>query len=567
MNLRAIQHLIAAMVARACLLALALSCCILAGAIDASASAASSANAWRPHAGPSHAAVSRARNRSGLRIVVTALPHGLSPRIVVLGPHKIRRTVVRGGVLRLRPGRYVVSATAVPGASGTYYATVPKLKTRIRRGHIATVKVSYATLIPKNTHVVPTSGTAALTGSPEGARVLTLTGPAAATASAGQFLASGPSSAAPDGYLLKVLSVEHNGETASLQVENATLTEAVPAGELNIERTLEPPAGTASMASSSTLNAWQYGSGAPSAHAAGFSLPAASLKCTTSAGAHLTPRVDFSPHISFHAEWGLFSGLKASFTAGVHESISISAGVEAGASCETKDPGIGLLPHPIQLPDIDIQVGPVPVVIVPKLQVYLYGKVEVKASLTASVEQSAQVTVGVNYDKGNFTPIQKFSSQFGKSFTPQGDAEGEIALRPTLDALFYDAAGPSFDIGAALEFHADTTENPWWDLKGCAQAGVGFIVDVWIIKKDWSDPKLLDFCKTLLSAKGGFPGSSGTSGAGGGSGGSGGSSGSGGGSGGGNGGGGSTGGSGGEPGGGLCKRWETVGFETKCVET
>lgn len=503
-------------------------------------------------AASSTALASVRRSRSGLRIVVGALPRGVSAKIVVSGPRRTRRIVTHTGVLRLAPGRYVVLAAPVPTAAGTYYAALAHSHQRVRAGRVTTVRVSYPTLIPPNTSVVPATATMTLQGDPSGPRVLTVTGPQAASASVGQFLASGPSGAAPDGYLVKVVGVEHSGAAAVLHVENASLIEAVPSGEIDVEQTLEPSAVAAALVAGRAPGARREApreralarTAAEFSRKGEFSLPAVHLKCETSAGVHLKPRLWFSPHIDVQAKWGFFKLDSASVSATVDEGISLDMGAEAGAHCHTDKPGIGLLRHPIQLPDIDFQVGPIPVVITPSIQVYLYGSAGITASISASVEQTSTITVGVSYDKGQFSPIDRFSPRFNESFTAQGNASGELALRPTLDTLVYGVAGPSFDIGAAMKFKADTTLNPWWTLQGCIQAGVGFVVE--ILKINWSKPDLISRCKTLLSAKGPFPQTV----SGGGSGGSGGS-----------------GSGGGTGGGGLCKRYETKGFETKCVET
>ncbi len=508
---------------------------LLAGVSSASATTGRS-SATRPQSAAHAAAV------SGVRVVISSLPAGLSPKIVVTGAHGIRRTVKRGGLLKLPPGHYVISAGEVLGASGTYYATVPRLRERVRSHHVATAKVSYATLVPKNTHVVAVSGTVALSGSPEGQRLLTLTGAAAVSASAGQFLASGPSSAAPEGYLVKVLSVEHNGETASAQVQNATLLEAVPSGEISAQQALEPVAEASSNARAARRGHRE------------FWARAAGLSCKPTHELNV-PKPSFSvkPSLDLQLKWGLFPPHieGGTLTANLNEKLSMDASASGGAECTTTSPGIALIkPHPIDLDNVVVFVGPVPVVIKPELQLYLYGHASISASLHASLAQEANATVGVTYENGSFTPIKSFSDHFKPSLTVEGNAEAEIALRPTLEMLVYGITGPTFDIGVAAKVHANTTANPWWTVKGCLQAGVGVVFRP--LDWEWSRPHLFETCKTLLHANGPFstptPGGSGSGSGSAGGGGAGG------------------GGTGGKGGGGLCKRYETKGFETKCVE-
>jgi hypothetical protein len=479
---------------------------------------------------------------TGLRILVSALPAGLPATIEVSGPHGARHRLTHSGLLKLAPGRYLVSAAPVPGKTGTYYPTTARVHELLRTDHVTTVKVSYATLIPNSTHIVPASGTVALVGEPTGPRVLTLSGPTAATVSVGQFLASGPSAAAPDGYLVKVTSVTREGETAVFDVENATLLQAVPSGEIDAEQTLEPPAGASALAPESALRLGHYRAGPPVAHTAGFSL--SDFECSAGFKVDFEPP-SIKPSIAFHASWGFFTLNSASLTAKVTEKMGIHADGEAGAECKTKDP-VALLPHAVQLPVIDIQVGPFPVVITPTLQLYLSGKASIKANVSTSLGQQATAEVGAEYNHGSFKPIAAFNNSFAPSLTAEGDASAEVALTPTVDTLVYGVTGPTFDVGAIAKATANTNSTPWWKLEGCLEAGFGFTFSP--LGLDWSDPHLYERCRTLLSAKTPPPAGSSTGAGSGGGGGAGG------------------GGGGGGKKGELCKKYETVGFETKCVQ-
>jgi hypothetical protein len=443
-----------------------------------------------------------------LRIVVRALPRSLSAKMVLVGPRHLHKRVAHSMSLKLPAGVYTISAGPVQATAGAYYATAPHVRQRLRAGHITTMTVSYATLVPKTTRVVPASGTVSLVGESSGPRVLTLAGNAALDAKAGQFLASGSTAAAPNGYLVKITKVTHKSNgTAVLDIQNATLLEALPSGEIDAEEPLEPPAQAASLQRGNAIDlALAHGRrGSQAAHAAaGFSLHATNLTCTTSAGVHIdAPTVTFSPSIALHAHWGFFKLDSASFTATVAASLGMSASADAGAHCETEDPGLGLLPHPVQLPDIDVQVGPVPVVITPTLQLYLSGNASITAKVSVSIEQTASATVGVSYEHGRFSPIESFPEHFKQSFATEGDATAELALTPTVDTLIYGVTGPSFDIGAAAKFDADIHATPWWTLQGCLQAGLGFVIKP--LDLDWSDPHLIQLCKTLLSATTGPP--------------------------------------------------------------
>ncbi len=471
---------------------------------------------------------------STLRITVARLPRGARARILVTGPHGVHRTLTRTASIAVAPGGYVVTAAPVSTASGTYYARASRVRVRVRAGHGRTVPVSYGTMVSNLTSVVPPASTIELSGDPSGPRTLTLAGAAAANAAQGDFLASGPTSTAPYGYLVKVTSVDHVGSTAVLQVENANLMEAVPYGEIDEQASLEPSAGAARVSLSRALESGHFSSG-PIAHRASskaIPLKVPNLECTASGSVAIVPKFAIEgPTVSFQAHWGWFLKLdSASLAVSVGEQMGLSASAGGGVECKLKKP-IALLPHSIPLPDITFAVGPVPIVITPSLQVYLNGNASVSASVSASVDQQASVTVGAQYNHGSgFSPIDRFQHSFTPAVNATGDASAEVSLEPTVETLVYGVAGPSFDVGAVAKLDASVTKKPWWTLEGCLVAGFGF--DFEPLHLSWDKSEILKVCKVLLKAQEGPPAGVTQ-----------------------------------PPGSGeLCKRYETIGFETVCVE-
>ncbi len=440
-----------------------------------------------------------------LRVVVRELPHDAAAQIVVTGPRRYRRRVERSSSLTVPAGAYVVSAGPVRASSGVYYATASRARASVRADHSTTVTVAYATLVPKSTRVVAASETKSLSGSPSGPRVLTLMGAAARGVEVGEILSSAATAAAPYGYLVKVTKVEREGDgSAVLSVVNATLLEALTTGEINTEAALEPTAEAASIEHGGSADFVMRHSGRGRARVASFSFHAADLDCTTSAGVHVNaPTLTFTPSLAVHAHWGFLKLDSASISVTVAEAISLGATADAGAHCETSSPGIGLFPHAIPLATVPIPVGPIVVTVTPELQLYLSGQATITAKAAVSLEQDASATVGASYEHGSFSPISSFSQHFTPAFTAEGDASGELALTPTVDTLLYGIAGPSFDVGAVAKLNADVTETPWWTLQGCLQAGLGFVISP--LDLDWSDPHLIQVCKTLLSASTGPP--------------------------------------------------------------
>lgn len=472
--------------------------CILLAATVIAGISSSSASAARPrntHDAPTATSTRKHSTLGRMRVLVGDLPRGTRASVTVRGPHRFRREISASTTLTLPPGVYTVDAAPVSARSGSYYAGAAHQRQQVSARKTTTVAVTYGVLVPHSTHVIPTSATRSLVGEPSSPRTLTLSGTTANEARTGEILASAPSAAAPNGYLVKVMSIHNSAGRIVLGVTNASLLEAVPDGEINAEQALSAPAEP----SSDSLLMRGRVKASPLAHAADLSLETTNLTCQTSAGVHVhDPRISFSPSIALKAHWGFFKLDSASVSLTVAATISMGATADAGATCSTNDPGIGLLPEPVKLPTIDIQVGPVPVVIAPELQVYLSGSASVTASASLSLEQSASATLGATYEHGAFKPFDSFPSHFTKSFAATGNAQGELALRPTVDTLIYGVAGPSFDVGVAGKFDANTSKTPWWKLEGCLQGGVGFIMP--LLGIDWSAPHLLDACTPLLTA-------------------------------------------------------------------
>ena len=136
---------------------------------------------------------------------------------------------------------------------------------------------------------------------------------------------------------------------------------------------------------------------------------------------------------------------------------------------------------------------------------YLTGEAGVTSALDISVGETATPTVGVQYANGRFTPIASgFTPSFTHSVTASASASASAFLVPTVALLVDGMAGPTFDIGGGLQFSADTTKDPWWELDGCMEAGVGFEIDILGVHKSWEDQSLFSDCHPLLERVGGL---------------------------------------------------------------
>ncbi len=124
----------------------------------------------------------------------------------------------------------------------------------------------------------------------------------------------------------------------------------------------------------------------------------------------------------------------------IKQHASLSVTIEGEAKCELE---LDLLAKDHRFSPWTFSVGPVPVVIVPKLNFQVTGEASVGARLTTYVEQSLNTEFGVQWDGDRFGPYGKASASF-KTTKPQpsGTLNVKAAIGPKLMFDFYDVAGP-----------------------------------------------------------------------------------------------------------------------------
>src|SRR5581483_9377656 len=124
-----------------------------------------------------------------------------------------------------------------------------------------------------------------------------------------------------------------------------------------------------------------------------------------------------------------------------------------------------LLAHPWTLTPIEVQVGPIPVVLVPQVQIYVSASGKVEGAVKTGIHGSVSATAGINYESGRLSPIASQNVNFGyepPTLTSSASLGGRIT--PTLDLLLYGIAGPEVSFSAGLELAANPADEPWWNL-------------------------------------------------------------------------------------------------------
>jgi hypothetical protein len=167
--------------------------------------------------------------------------------------------------------------------------------------------------------------------------------------------------------------------------------------------------------------------------------------------------------------------------AGVTTGARLEASAEAAAQCTAG-------PTPIvqrTLAPISFTVGPIPVVLVPRLSIYLAADGRVSASVSTSIDASVTATAGVHYEDGDAEPVGGVDPTF--NYTPPdptASAQLGATITPTLDVLIYGVGGPSAFVSAGLSVQANPEDDPWWTLTAPVKAGAKLTAPVLRLSTD-----------------------------------------------------------------------------------
>jgi len=429
------------------------------------------------------------KTRTTLRVSVKFAPKGSKPRVTVTGPHGFKRVIAKSKTWRkVRPGRYTIVAAAIDGTQVTTYATFHTTKAKLRKGIAGWVGVRYRQQVASAARVAEPSAIVAVTGDPKSVRDVVVDDPQALV-QPGTVLAAGVGPMTPGGLLVAVASVRREGTRTIATGGPAPLTAIGPQAEIVSEPQLsmseaEFDKAMAAADPARSLRQAQPGfDGKARAFAAagkgnkGFERP---YSCTSGAKATIDGDMNFDAGTSIGLSWGGFwHPLTIYAHAGVtiKQDARIAVSIEGEAKCELE---LNLLPQDYRFAAWTFSVGPVPVVIVPKLNFQVTGEASVGAKISSWVEQSLSTEFGVKWDGSRLGPYGKAEASF-KTYkpTPSGTLNLKAAIGPKLIFDFYDVAGPYVTADLFMQLKADTSKDPWWRLAGGLQAGGGLRFKVW----------------------------------------------------------------------------------------
>ena len=168
-----------------------------------------------------------------LAVSIVNLPGGIAANVTISDPNGQQIALTSSQTINAVPGTYMLTASPVTVGTNSYHATRPTQNVGVTDGAAATATVDYYDIVPVSTKVLDSAGAQSLTVSPDGS-VLTIsdTSSIAASLQAGNVLVSAPAPSAPNGLLVKVLSVTNDGTTVTANVTPAALVDAISKGQL-----------------------------------------------------------------------------------------------------------------------------------------------------------------------------------------------------------------------------------------------------------------------------------------------------------------------------------------------
>lgn len=339
------------------------------------------------------------------------------------------------------------------------------------------------------------------------------------------IIAVGITTATPNGLLRKVTDKQITGTNVVVTTAEATMVDAFRSVSLSMRQTLQPDATApvTALAQGVTYRNLVIDKNAgpvqntPPADGTNIVGPMASIgvdfnnvklysdssgnSVTVNGGVKLGISFDFDLDIGY--KWYGIPYLESlRFTTTATDDAAISVTVKGGYSIDKK-----MLITAIPQTPIAFSIGPIPVVIIPTVNIYLGVDGRISTEMYSEVSQHSVFQAGFAYSvDGGWVPVNPPISETHKFIPPSknGTVYAKAYAGPELALLFYGVLGPYADAYAYVKLDADITQTPWWKLHGGLTANLGIKMDIFILKwtHNW---KILD--ETWLIAEAGDGGS------------------------------------------------------------
>lgn len=316
----------------------------------------------------------------------------------------------------------------------------------------------------------------------------------------GDVLASAPTAAAPHGMLVRVLSVTPGDDVVLVATEDAKLTDALAQGSLTA--TIELGPGDVAEARA-LLEGVSIGAPAdglePAGIADGIGISFSRVvwdedgdektkddQVAFSGELRVKPRFDLDLDLDCGGFLCTDPDVDLEFRIGVEElaRIGITGKGKPGLSFEKT-----LRVAEFDFKPITFSIGPVPVVITPRIAIELRFDGRVGVRVSYQVSQTLTAVVGARYDDG-WHDLSGIDNEF-----EAGPVDSESFIRVEANAraagalvgelMLYGRVGPTLEVSPWVRFDLRYPRDPVWRLVAGLTGKVGVKIDLWGIDKEY----------------------------------------------------------------------------------
>jgi probable HAF family extracellular repeat protein len=449
--------------------------------------------------------------QGSLSVTIMGLPGGAIASVTVTGPNSYSTQLTSSQTLQVTVGAYTVTGNQVGVGSSNYFPSLAFQAVTVSSLNTTSVTVDYSTIIPNTTKVLDSAGMSSLTVSPDGSTItLSTSSPVATSLAAGNVLASVPTSAAPNGLLVKILSVSTSGQTVTASVQQATLEDAIQQATFNFSETLGPGNTTSDVRSNIKLSPrllvdrlrpknFAAGAGACAGNSNTIQLPFnVPLAGGGTASLALSGEDDFCPSFNFQLQISSFQlvSMSATVTAGIHTSIGLLDNVQGSFNSTQNLTTFAANPTVVLI-------GGVPIKIQPTLTPFIGLSGSTAASAYTGLTTDSTLTIGVSYANGAWSPVDTALSPVSVSSATSVDGQLSLKAFAGLQAgvVLDGFVTPNLSGDGYLQFSSSLTGNPCWTLDAGLEANVG--INVTILGKslvNYSSPALNLYSNPVLQA-------------------------------------------------------------------
>lgn len=287
------------------------------------------------------------------------------------------------------------------------------------------------------------------------------------------------STAAPYGFLRKVGSVTTTGGQVVVTTTDATLEDAIQQGSIQFSKQLTPAdIQTATFAPGVSLAQnkitglndsffFEINDVVLYDQDGDYSTINDQLKANGS--------LEFSPDFDFDLSVENWTLQELEFIYNLDETVELEFLVDVEVASAEFYYQIAQL----NLGTITVFIGPVPVVFLVQMPIYVRVDGDLAVGLTTSVTQQANVSAGLRYANSTWSPISNLTNSF--TYNPPTPTVGvniKGYVDPPLSLLLYGSVGPFAGVTPLLKYEADIFADPWWTLHGGIEATVGVKIEM-----------------------------------------------------------------------------------------